>query len=477
MKALSIIRDMSSQHHLATWEPDCACSSSVLQISPTHLTQRINITELQLLDPIAYSPITDDYIVAHSPYSSQGSLLISKRIFNIIQEGERYLNELPKKLIAILISFGILGSVETKLVPVSSDKLEVWLHITNACNLDCSYCYVNKTRQHMSYETGLKAIETIFHSAQKNNFSRIKIKYAGGEPTLRFNFLKNIHKLAIKQSATTNIELDGILLTNGTLLSSKMADDIRDLNLGVAISIDGIEEFHDGQRPFVNGKGSFGKVRENLQLLLNKSLKPFVSITVTNQSARGLPDVVRWLLDHNLLFTLNFERYSTPFRINSTLEAPNILDALIPTIEIIEEYLPQTSLLDGLMDRANLHKAHSRTCGVGENYLVINHHGGISKCQMQVHQPIGQLNEHDPIMLVRSDKKGICNDLVDNKLECNSCTWRYWCSGGCPLQTYIATGKYNVKSPNCDIYMAIFPKMLRLEGLRLLKYGSEQIFD
>lgn len=33
---------------------------------------------------------------------------------------------------------------------------------------------------------------------------------------------------------------------------------------------------------------------------------------------------------------------------------------------------------------------------------------------------------------------------------------------------YRATGRYDRKSPNCNIYKAIFPEVLRLEGLRLI---------
>jgi uncharacterized protein len=191
----------------------------------------------------------------------------------------------------------------------------------------------------------------------------------------------------------------------------------------------------------------------------------------------GLPDLVRWLLEHDLPFTLNFERYASPLGTQAALRTSDTLGALLSTFEMIEEHLPRTSLLDRLIDRTSLLAAHSRTCGVGQNYLVIDCRGGVSKCQMQIHQPIGQIGESDPIVLVRSDEKGIRNDTVDHKLECSSCTWRYWCSGGCPLQTYAATGSYTAKSPNCDLYAALFSKALRLEGLRLLKYGTEETFD
>ncbi len=47
-----------------------------------------------------------------------------------------------------------------------------------------------------------------------------------------------------------------------------------------------------------------------------------------------------------------------------------------------------------------------------------------------------------------------------------------WCAGGCPALTYRVTGRFDVRSPNCRIYQALFPEVLRLEGLRLLQYAG-----
>jgi len=41
------------------------------------------------------------------------------------------------------------------------------------------------------------------------------------------------------------------------------------------------------------------------------------------------------------------------------------------------------------------------------------------------------------------------------------------------LLTYKATGRYDVKSPYCRVYKAIYPELLKLEGLRLLKYAND----
>jgi type II secretory pathway component PulL len=45
------------------------------------------------------------------------------------------------------------------------------------------------------------------------------------------------------------------------------------------------------------------------------------------------------------------------------------------------------------------------------------------------------------------------------------------------LANFRATGRYDAKSPNCYIYKALFPEIMRLEGLRLLKEQPLQKSD
>ncbi len=91
---------------------------------------------------------------------------------------------------------------------------------------------------------------------------------------------------------------------------------------------------------------------------------------------------------------------------------------------------------------------------------------------MQYDKPVTTVHAKDPLALIRADKKGIQNLPVEEKKECSSCKWKYLCAGGCPLASFRATRRYDRKSPNCDIYKALYPEVLRLEGLRLLKYAS-----
>jgi uncharacterized protein len=154
------------------------------------------------------------------------------------------------------------------------------------------------------------------------------------------------------------------------------------------------------------------------------------------------------------------------------LSEQRIIHAMQSAYQVIAENLPRRSLLGSLLDRANLAAPHQHTCGVGRNYLVIDHTGQVSKCQMDMAHPITDIRASDPLFEVRADQAGLQNIAVEDKEGCRECAWQHWCTGSCPLYTYRVTGRYDVKSPNCNIYQTLFPEVLRLEGLRLLKYGG-----
>ena len=354
----------------------------------------------------------------------------------------------------------------------AENLLTSWLHVTNRCNLRCSYCYLQNNSSDMPLSIGQKAIELTFKSAVLNGYKQIKLKYSGGEPLLRFPFIEEIQRNAQSLAQKHKIKLDSVILSNGTLLTPDIIEKIKSLNLRLMISLDGLKKDHDCQRHFADGSGSFDKVVRSIGLALSEDLIPDISITVSSRNIAGLPELMQWVLEKDLPFSLNFYRENdfSEMHKDLKLEEEKIINGLLAAYKVIESRLPRRSLLASLADRANLAIPHLRPCSVGHSYMVFDTNGNISKCQMQMNPPIADIHSADPLKLVREDRTGIRNISVEDKEECRECQWKHWCAGGCPLEAFRVTGKYDAKSPNCNIYKAIFPEILRLEGLRMLHY-------
>jgi len=358
------------------------------------------------------------------------------------------------------------------LVNPASQTLTAWIHVTNQCNLRCPYCYIHKTLDKMALETGRQSIDAVIRSAVVHKFQRVKLKYAGGEATLDFPLVAAFQSYAEEQAAQHQLHLESVVLSNGVVITDQMIDFLQRHRMNLMVSLDGVGEIHDSQRPFANGRGSFRQVEKSLDKLIQRQFLPDISITVSNRNLHSLADTVEYVLERDLPFSLNFFRDNECSAGMTDLRYANqqLIEAMMSAFRVIEKHLPRRSLLNAIVDRANLQQAHTRTCGVGQNYLVIDQYGGVAKCHMEIEKPITTIQAEDPLFLINQDKIGIQNLYVEEKEGCRDCDWRYWCAGGCPLLTYRATGRYDVKSPNCNIYKAIFPEVLRLEGLRILKY-------
>lgn len=378
-----------------------------------------------------------------------------------------------------LVKLDILVPVEREHVPPlgTPETLVVWLHVTNACNLRCAYCYLHKTPDEMDVAHGRLAIDALFRSAVNHGFKRVKIKYAGGEATLNLRTVIALHEYAAERAAEHEMALKGVILSNGVAFGPRIIDAIQKADLQVMISLDGVGAYHDAQRTFINGTGSFAHVERSLDRLQAAGVTPFISITITNRNVGGLVEAVRYVMERGLPFNLNFFRDNECASSLADLRFQDqaMVGALRDVFAVLAEDVPRHSLLNSILDRARLDTAHQRACGVGHNYLVIDQNGGVAKCQMEIEQRITDIYEEDPLAVIRADSSGVQNPAVDEKEGCRECSWRYWCAGGCPLLTYRTTGRYDVKSPNCNIYQTLFPAVLRLEGLRLLQHADSLV--
>ncbi len=360
--------------------------------------------------------------------------------------------------------------------PAEPQTLTAWLHVTNNCNLACPYCFVAKNKEHLDSEIGERAVNAIFRSAVAHGFRRVALKYAGGEPTLNFPHVLALHDHARRLAAEDGLQLRGVLLSNGTVMTRAMIDEMRKRELRLMISLDGIHEVHDRQRPFVNRRGSFAAVETTLNLLETEGFAPSISITVTRANLTALAATVAYVLDRGLPFTLNLYRENecSAGCAELAFDDESVIRAMRAAFAEIEARLPRASVIGALLDLARAYMPHAYACGAGHSYLVVNHRGGIAKCHMELDHPVAHVSAPDPLRLIQEDRGGLQNVPVDEKEGCRECPWRYWCAGGCPALTYRATGRFDIKSPNCRIYQALFPELVRLEGLRLLKYGTAQ---
>lgn len=148
------------------------------------------------------------------------------------------------------------------------------LNVTDACNLACTYCFVQQKPHYMSLDTAKNCVDFLANNIKNNkNKDSGSINFFGGEPTLLWdeiivpitNYIKNNYKNLIHIGMTTN----------GTLLNEERIKFLADNNFSLLLSCDGNEYSQNVNRPCQNGQNSFELVSKNFPLIL----KYFPNIT------------------------------------------------------------------------------------------------------------------------------------------------------------------------------------------------------
>ncbi len=451
-------------------ENDCACAVAPLSaqtaVTPhsTHYRQTPNPFLLKL------SP---DFHLALSPFAPGGAALLNRAAW----ERWRAFAQPRPLTAAIDHEFARQRLIQPAGTQIrwrqpQPQTLTVWLHVTNACNLECPYCYVRKSSARMSEETGKKAIEAVFNTAVRHNLSQVKLKYAGGEATLHFNMIRQLHRLARQKAQETGIRLTAVILTNGVNLRPDDVTWIKENNIRLMVSLDGVGELHDRLRPRKGGGGTFDRVAHTIdRLLLPHAVRPHITMTITRANAHGAAGLARWaIIERQLPVNFNLYRQNllSASRQELALEEEAIITGLKAAYAVIKQALPDEPILGGLLDRVQA-AAHTHTCGVGQNYVVITHTGQLAECHMRLQTSTPLPDD----LLAPGRRQKIHNLAVDEKEGCRDCAFRYRCTGGCPLETVRAAGRWDVKSPHCRIYKTLLPELLRLQGLQALKANGQ----
>lgn len=361
----------------------------------------------------------------------------------------------------------------TPLCASQQEILAAWFHMTEACNLACAYCYAPRRGRTMSLATAKRAVDGLFRAARARDFKYVKIKYAGGEPLLNAETLWATQRYAEVVSAREGIALTSVVLTNGVDMSDRDIDEALAHDVQISVSLDGLPQNGDQQRPSVVGAtGSAGAVLHTLDRLAARGISPHISVTITAWNLHTLPLLVRELLVRALPFSFNFVRPVHGADVSLVPDASALIRGLMVAYDAISENVPAYSLLGMLADRANLAVPHLRTCGMGHNYMVIDVQGDVHLCQMELGtgKPVGNVFLSDPLAAVHAKGQGR-NPSVEMSKSCQVCPWAYYCTGGCPRLRDPKTGR----SPLCEVYRAVLPAVVQLEGQRLLRHGERRI--
>jgi 7,8-dihydro-6-hydroxymethylpterin dimethyltransferase len=167
------------------------------------------------------------------------------------------------------------------LLGTTSELKELWLHITDCCNLACSHCLFSSGPD-SARELTLQQLKQHVDDATVQGCCLFAL--TGGEPLVHPDFVSLInHILAIPDSRIA-------ILTNGLLVADRLNRDWPRERIHLQISLDGRPQHHDDLR----GSGSFSHLEQQLAWLHLQEWRFTLSCCVTKENAQDLT----WLVDY-----------------------------------------------------------------------------------------------------------------------------------------------------------------------------------
>ena len=159
----------------------------------------------------------------------------------------------------------------------------IFWNITARCNLACTHCYL-RSGPGRQREDELTTDEAIALIDDLVTADVPLLLFSGGEPLMREDFWDLIEH-------TRKCGLPAALSTNGTLITPRVAQRLRDTGIGYAgISLDGATAAtHDA---FRRAPGSFDRSVQALRNCIDAGLRCGVRFTVTKKNHSELGDLI-----------------------------------------------------------------------------------------------------------------------------------------------------------------------------------------
>jgi radical SAM family uncharacterized protein len=182
------------------------------------------------------------------------------------------MNQQEKLRLGLRISRGVVSNLVGMRAPLFCGH-----KLTYNCNLKCKMCpFWKRSTADLSLENEKTILRRIYDSGVCG------IAFEGGEPLLRKDLVEIL-------DYSRSLPLQTSLITNGTLLESKIDEIAPYINGGVYVSLDGIDKTHDVIRGV---SGCFKKAIKGINAA-SKKIPVAINTTIMAENVHEIEDLVR----------------------------------------------------------------------------------------------------------------------------------------------------------------------------------------
>ena len=360
-----------------------------------------------------------------------------------LSNGKRSLKNIHQLLVVSNIHFSLPSIIDffnsiasSGFYDSSVDEENLWdnrkltamhLHLTNRCNLQCTYCFRESSPKipiHHTSDHFCNMLEYI----KPFTAEEMTVTFTGGEPTLFPGFEEVV-------LTSTQLGYKNLLLTNGTRVTSKFADFISQHFSNVKISLDGPNE---AVHSLTRGKGNFQLALRGIRELADRGANLTVQVTVSQSNLESCTEIKALLKGVKVLFTPIL-----PMGRGDSLDKEFIDDkaflGLTRGLARVTEGKLETSVFPGV---------RQRRCHAGISNISVADSGDVYPCHLFHYEryKFGNIftDSFKDIFFGSKIKQYVESmDVEANNSICSTCEVRFLCGGGCKANALHATGDHH----------------------------------
>lgn len=338
---------------------------------------------------------------------------------------------------------GLVGRPFIDDTPLAAPPLRALsLAIAQKCNLGCTYCYAQQGEfggpgKNMELAEALRAVDLLVGTAEPG--ARLNLAFLGGEPLVNRKVLRAATQRAAELASARGAKIGFAITTNGTLLTADDGRFFEEHGFAVSISIDGLQEAHDAQRPFKGGGGSYDAVMARAAPLLRMQQRMQVSarVTVTPRNL-SLHQTLETLIA-NGFHSVGFSPMLSAPTGDGEMQSEDLELMLGEMIDCGREFerasrsgrrYPFANMVNAMRE---VHRGTHRPypCGAGAGYLGVSADGELSACHRFVGDEDGAMGSLETGVDLTRQADWLAARHVHRQEPCQSCWARYLCGGGC----------------------------------------------
>ena len=313
----------------------------------------------------------------------------------------------------------------------------------------------------MEKEVAEKGIQFFRRNIDNDRVSTII--FYGGEPFLNFEIMKYI----VNRTKELGMRLEYKVVSNGSIMNTEIVDFIKENNIVIAISVDGLENTNNLMRIDHNGNGTFTKTNETLSTFSENGVVFGLSCTISRHNMNNMDEIVTVLEKYNIKgmgYNLPSENENISF---SDDEKHLIITNLMKAEDtMFDKRIFEDRVINRRLKRFVEKSAFIKDCAGYGNQIAITPKGQVGICHGlwpdEINQKAKTYFDINVDYMENVKEHPIWQEWTRrtpfNMPQCWSCEAISLCGGGCALRPFLRTGSiWNVDTDICIFMKEVMP--------------------